>query len=1260
LKRFLADTVYRNAYLLILAAWLFTLSFIFANYFSYTTSPKGVKRTLERHLWSQERDLESLFANPALLGRLLSSKEGEEEAFDMIGKPYGLFMYTREPGEGLHLGYWNTQQALPTDPMLSRADGMYFDTLPNGQYASLLRRMEIGGRKDVLAYALIPIRHDYFIENDYLRKGFVNRMEIERSYTLSSSDKGIPIQDTKGRVLYRIEAGRPGIVGDTGWVTLLLRLIGSVLILFYLHLAAVGVFRHFGPLRALAFLVTSVVLLRALTYRLPFPFDTSSFELFNPAVYGSNVILKSLGDLLVNTLLFAWVMLFAQSIRASLPALQIRDLRLRLPMAAGLGLLLFYATWSSGNIIRSLVADSAISYEVTNFFKLDVYTALGFFAMGCISLGFFILSQILVQLLAQLMEDPVRNRVLLTVFTGLVYLTAFVDSSRITFGIALLAWLVVFMLLSTTRGGRDGRLVSGNSGVFWLVCFSLSITAVVFTENRRRELGIRKAAAERIAMQSDPSSAYLVNIATEGLNNDFLHASLPRFSDPGQSSLLKDSIINAKFKGYTNRFDTRLFLFDTLGRPLSASDQLTYDTLNTIFTMQGRKTAVPDMRYFEKDLTRMGYILRREVRDSSGAREAMFFMLSNPRNFRDEALYPELIRQDNDLAIDRWPSYAYAVYDSMAIRMHRNDYPFPLRLDPEGLPTDEFTNRVTGGYEVLWYRSGPGRFVVVTRKANFLLEAITLFAYLFCASLVLVAMFQLANFLLRSAYEGGLLRELRNISIRNQIYGTVIFLSLFSFVVIGAATILFFIQRYDRNNRDMLSRTIQVMSEEVESRMPVVSASSLLLRTGDSVGGLRWQELVAQISEIHNADINIYDEGGGLVVSSQPFVYNRGILSRRMDPGAYYNMKRLNRIQHVQQERYGQLEYLSVYKPLFGRDRQRVGFVNIPYFASTMGLKQEISNFLVAIINLNAFIFLIAGLISVVIANRITRSFSWIGRKMQEVNLGRHNEEILWPRRDEIGGLVDQYNLMVRKLEDSATALARTEREGAWREMARQVAHEIKNPLTPMKLSIQHLQRAIQGNAPNVRELSAGVAGTLIEQIEHLSRIAADFSEFANIAQARNEEFDLHEVLQSLASLHGTDERVRLVWHRAERSVPLYADRTQMNRLFTNLLRNAVESIPDERPGVVEMGETLTETDIVVSVKDNGLGIPPGMRSRIFTPNFTTKSSGTGLGLAISKGIVEQAGGDIWFETVTGSGTVFFVRLPLRRNEPVAEEANGV
>ncbi len=194
-------------------------------------------------------------------------------------------------------------------------------------------------------------------------------------------------------------------------------------------------------------------------------------------------------------------------------------------------------------------------------------------------------------------------------------------------------------------------------------------------------------------------------------------------------------------------------------------------------------------------------------------------------------------------------------------------------------------------------------------------------------------------------------------------------------------------------------------------------------------------------------------------------------------------------------------------------------YINIPYFTSKPELRQEISNFLVTIINLNAFIFLIAGLIALFITNRITHSFSIISDKMKEVNLGKMNEPIVWNRNDEIGELVKEYNKMVTKLGDSATALAKNEREGAWREMARQVAHEIKNPLTPMKLSIQYLQKAIANNQPNVKELSGSVANTLVEQIDHLSKIAADFSQFANIGNTQVELFDLHEVLASLKDL---------------------------------------------------------------------------------------------------------------------------------------------
>jgi nitrogen fixation/metabolism regulation signal transduction histidine kinase len=240
-------------------------------------------------------------------------------------------------------------------------------------------------------------------------------------------------------------------------------------------------------------------------------------------------------------------------------------------------------------------------------------------------------------------------------------------------------------------------------------------------------------------------------------------------------------------------------------------------------------------------------------------------------------------------------------------------------------------------------------------------------------------------------------------------------------------------------------------------------------------------------------------------------------------------------------------------------------YLNVPSFSSADELNQEISNFLVTIINLNAFILLIAGVVALFITNRITRSFSIIGNKMKEVTLGKTNQEIEWNKSDEIGELVTQYNKMVRQLEESASALAKSEREGAWREMARQVAHEIKNPLTPMKLSIQYLQKAIQNNQPNVQELTTNVASTLIEQIDHLSKIAADFSQFANIGNKRVESIDLHNVIGSLLDLFSTSPKVTVTWQPVEQPVVMQVDKTHMNRLFTNLLANAVDACSERQ-----------------------------------------------------------------------------------------------
>jgi nitrogen fixation/metabolism regulation signal transduction histidine kinase len=322
-------------------------------------------------------------------------------------------------------------------------------------------------------------------------------------------------------------------------------------------------------------------------------------------------------------------------------------------------------------------------------------------------------------------------------------------------------------------------------------------------------------------------------------------------------------------------------------------------------------------------------------------------------------------------------------------------------------------------------------------------------------------------------------------------------------------------------------------------------------------------------------------------------------------------------------------------------------YLNIPYFNSQSELNQEISGFLATLINLNAFIFLIAGSLAFFLTNRITASFQFIANKMRAIALGKDNEAIAWNRQDEIGLLVNEYNRMLGKLEESATALARNEREGAWREMARQVAHEIKNPLTPMKLSIQYLKQSIDSNAPNVQELSNRVTQTLVDQIDQLSRIAGDFSQFANIGNSKPELIVVDTAIEATLELYRTNQKLQIQLNAAEPGLQVSIDKLQFNRLLTNLLQNVVEA--GEQQDSVEIQLTIKREGgwVLITIEDNCGGIPESLRQRIFTPNFTTKTSGTGLGLAICRGIAEQAGGAILLKHSDSKGSVFQLQLPL-------------
>ena len=1245
-RRFL----YRNIYLPAIAACLLLSAFIIDNYWSGNSSVGVVRRNIEEYVQQQEKVFDKLVADTAFLNSISGNKFDEVLLLRESRRKFFLYrFFTNDIGQQ-HLIFWNTQTVMPPDSLVIMPGNSGFVHLQNGYY--VWRKLRTA---TYITMALIPVKWSFFVTNEYLKNTFAVGDEIEKNYEISQQPSASVVRSVGGNELFGLIKKTGNAVPKNNLLAVWLSLLSVLFFLLFIHLCATFIALYRGFAKALLFLIPVVITLRVASYYLPIPINLRQFELFDPAIYGSNAVFRSLGDLLINAILFTWLVLFIRH------HLQERNIMLHIGnkagrwiLLAGVSALLLTASFVFGEIIRSMVADSQISFDVINFFTLNVYSVIGFVVLCCLAIGYFLLSQILLHLVRPVFSHKLAALYLFVAIGGLAYLTLQLNSSNAGFELFILAWLLLHLLLLNSRYlNLLASRITSSGMVFWLFFFSLSITAVIVQENQLKELRNRKHYAETLSTKGDPSSETLMNTMLTDFRNEFLAANFHRLKADSGSRVFKDSLIKSNFSGYTNKYDTKIYSFDANETALFNPDSTSFNELNAVLNTQAKPTGIADLYYYDESYDRFSYISRKNVTDPYDSLVGYVFILANPRKNKSETLYPELFSKGHNNAIENSSIYSFATYNNLQLVSSHNDYAFATRLTPAQLPKEEFQSYKKKNYDELWYKAGPQKVVIIVKEENLVIEAITLFSYLFCAFLLVTAVFWLLNVFVKSGLNRQRLRDYWQLSIRSQIHGTIIFISALSFLVIGAATILFFISRYQNNNRERLSLAIHVMEGEVRTALSDLSVFDDVVKVYEEGYREKLEKTLAKISEIHAFDINLYDLEGNLQVSSLALPYKKGIVSTRMDPLAYYHLNRLKEVQYFKEEKIGKLSYVSNYVPVIDETGREYAYLNIPHFTSESKLRQEISYFLVTIINLNAFIFLIAGIVALFLTNRITRSFSFISEKMKAVNLGQLNEAINWNRNDEIGELVNEYNKMVGKLDASAAALAKSEREGAWREMARQVAHEIKNPLTPMKLSLQYLQKAITNKSDNVKELTANVAQTLVEQIDHLNQIAGEFSQFANIGNPRNEVFDLHESLKSVTQLHAMEERLQLQWNPVALEVRVNADRTHINRLFTNLIQNALQSVPENKTAKIEIDEQLTQDNILISIKDNGTGIPETMRSKIFTPNFTTKTSGTGLGLAMCKGIVEQAKGEIWFETVTGEGTEFFVKLPLAGTESI-------
>lgn len=1254
MRAFFVEQLKRNAYFILAAAWLFTIAFIVSKYGQGTRTPAGIAKRMSIRVSKEVNDFEARVKDTASLQLIFQGKYGWDALQRLVKLPYHFLVYKVREGQAPRLIFWNRQEVLPSNDFWRRESKASVVKLSNGHYYQESKRV-FYQQESYELLMLLPVEYSYFIENSNLRKQFPDFPGVEKRVRFSAYVSDYPVQLPNGQALYYLEPlENPGHLPNQPLVVLL-TLLGILFLLLGIHNIAIAFSHAYGYVRGIAFLTGSVLLLRLSTYWFPGWFNTPQYTLFDPAIYHANFINRSLGDLLINAFLVFWLVVFIRRETRGKEHSWAGSLKWKWPVVVGAALALVLVTFIYGAITRSLIADAQISFNVTNFFSLDRYSFAGFLALATLSISFFLFSRWVLHVV-RLWQQPFYYFYIVLAVVGLLLLTLTRNAQLIQPGLWMLAWLLLYAWIAPLEiVGAFKENLNVSQVMFWIFFFSLSVSGIIISENNQIELEQRKRTAERLSLQADPSSERLLSIALTYIDNDFLLGNIERFRLPASNAYLKDSIANKNFSAYLNKYDTRLYTFDANEKALYNPESISFDTLNTIFTIEGKSTNVPDLRYFENNFDKFTYIAKKTIIDSLQEVQGYLFVLAEPKQYKSDALVPELFKQRKDFLPNEYaPIYSYAIYNGGDLLFHYSDYPFPTKIDQRTLPVHEFTRKRQGGYDEIWYRNA-NKLVVIAKKSDAFLEAVTLFAYLFTTFLLLVTLFQIIAFLVQSGLRWQRLRTFWQLNLRSQIHATIIFVSLFSFVVIGIATIIFFINRYDKNKQDRLSKSIQAVAKDWQTQLP--SQASLLeaVRQYETGTNNELAEIASRIAEVHEADINLYNTQGNLIISSNPFIYEKGILSTRMHPIAFYYLNRQRLVQYVNDEQMGEVKYQSVYCPLRDTKGNAYAYLNIPSFDAQSDLKREISNFLVTIINLNAFIFLIAGIIALMITNRVTSYFALIGDKMKEISLGKLNEEIDWKREDEIGGLVKEYNKMVHKLEASAAALAKSEREGAWREMARQVAHEIKNPLTPMKLSIQYLQKAVDSGSGDVKALSANVARTLVEQIDHLSKIASDFSQFANIGNVRNERFDLHEVIHSLQLLYQSTDNLQVEWKALPQRLMVVADKTQLNRLFTNLLQNAVQSTEGAENPSIWVDEQRQGLEVVISVRDNGMGIPPAIQDKIFMPNFTTKSSGTGLGLAMSKSIVEQAQGRIWFETAQGVGTVFYVALPISCDEPVAD-----
>jgi two-component system, NtrC family, nitrogen regulation sensor histidine kinase NtrY len=1083
------------------------------------------------------------------------------------------------------------------------------------------------------------------IENDYVKTGPNPEIFGNERFELFANPK-------EGNYLVKTKSGKPlfGINFQLGFESVgrvsntpLLIFICSVFLLYFLF--SFDFLRKKWnkgyPWQTIGYGLIILVMIRAGMLWLDFPGDYFDFELFDPSHYASSWINPSLGDLVLNTccaVLILGLIIFQLASKSSLQKARILAEKIRLSWA--LILVYFISTLFFGLIWylpRDLIFNSQWILDIRSIPSFDWFKGFSFLILFLWGAAYVLLSLTLCSLILHVKNEKRKLYQYLFGFAVPVVFALFLIG--FWFGLAgAVHFVFVYTIIRFELFQNVFRLGLDTFLTFFYACLITAIISGIstFQTERERLIQSKVSYANQNLIENDVMTEFFLGDIFSRLKNDLFIQN--RLVDP----LLSKDPIETKIRkiyldNYFDQFEVVIRVFSSSGgQILGPSEGADLRMLRQSFVKSDYATGVRDLYFVrgkETSLSNKFVAFIPVVRESNLL--GTIFLELNQLRIQPGSVYPKLLL-DKKYAEKLDPiSFDYGVFNEGKVLRSSGKFnyfqeEFHSQLDREQL----FNSGIVSlGFHHFGIRNGEEIIVISspTLSVSQFFGNISLFfvAFVFLTFLAI---------LLNTLFKGYEKFEF-NYSTKLQLYLNFAFF--FPIIIISIITIGLLAGSY----RDDLNRQYIQKATLIQSNL----ASFFSVQGSNGIDRDLLNEEVNSLANTIASDIHLYSPDGFLEASNRSNIFEKKILAPQINPQALAGIKEKNLSQVLLEEQIGKLRYQTVYLSVPSQQDQSVmAILAVPFFESEAELNSLISDVLSNIFNAFVIIFILFLIVSSFVSKNLTLPFKLLTQKLKTTNLD-NNEPMYWASKDEIGLLVNEYNNMLYKLEASKKVLASTEKESAWREMAKQVAHEIKNPLTPMKLTLQHLLRLGQEGKLEDQDKLKKSLETLIHQVDALSGIASSFSTFAKMPLPKNELMNFKLVLNKVLDLFFNDKRVRLEFQDDSYTdtIAIMGDDKLFGRVISNLIINGIQAVEPGKLPLIRIWLWMTEQAVFLEITDNGRGIAPELRDKIFIPNFSTKSQGSGLGLAIAKSGVETAGGKIWFESEVGKGTTFYLTFPL-------------